>query len=183
MKPKGRTAWLITWEGPEAEYIERCKVVAVLPPQLGEKTIVSLLPSLYRSETNYTLCEKMSFCVPTKKDPLLKQYYRDINPEFMYGVPPKEYLCARKIKNLRCEESNKDTFESTLYWTELPKFIPNPNIDYDGPMPVDLADLTKQVVGEKDAQYTYSIWPSIEEYKRRREGKIRAGSFLIKPSA
>ena len=179
MKSKGKTAWLITWEGPESEYIGRCKVVAVLPPQMGEKSIALLLSSLYRSESNYTLCEKMSFCIPTKKDPLFRQYYRDIYPELLYGLLPKEYLCARKVKGLRCEDSEKDTFESTLYWTELPKFIPNPDFNNDSPMPANLADLTKQVIGERDAKYTYSIWSNIEEEKRRRGGKIRAGVFSI----
>jgi hypothetical protein len=181
MKSKGRTAWLVTWEGPDIEFIGRCKVVAILPPQLGEKSIATLLPVLFRSESNYTLCEKMDSCIPMKKDPMLRQYYRDINPELEYGLPPKEYLCARKVKNLRCEENRSDDFESILYWTELPKFIPNPKLDPDSPLPDNPADWTKQVIGERDAQYTYSIRPSIEEHKRRREEKIRAGSFVVTP--
>jgi hypothetical protein len=180
VKTKGKTAWLVTWEGPEAEYIGRCKVVAVLPPQLGEKSVKLLLPFLYCSEHNYTLCEKMSFCVPTKKDPLFRQYYRDVNPELLYGLPPKIYLCARKVKGLLCEESKKDCLESTLYWMELPKFIPNPKFDPNGPMPENLADLTKQCVGEREAQYIYSIRPRIEEEKRRQAGKIHTGKFSIK---
>ena len=121
MKTKGKNAWLITWEGPESEFNGRCKVVAVLPPQFG-KGIASLLPVLYCAEYNFTLCEKMSFCIPKGKDPFAKQFYRDINPEFLYGHIPKEYLCARKVKNLRCEEGKKDCLESTLFWTELPKY-------------------------------------------------------------
>ena len=180
MKTKGKTAWLVTWEGPEAEYIGRCKVVAVLPPQFGERFVKSLLPFLYCSEYNYTLDEKLSFCIPQKKDPLFRQYYRDINPELLYGLPPKMYLCARKVRNLRCEESKRDDFENTLYWTELPKFIPNPNFDNDGPMPENLTDLTKQVLGEREAQYTYSIRSNVEEEKRRESEKIRTGDFSIK---
>jgi hypothetical protein len=180
MKAKGKSAWLITWEGSESEFNGRCKVVAVLPPRLGEKNIISLLPALFCSEYNFTLCEKMSFCIPNKKDPFFKQPYRDINPEFLYGHPPKAHLCARKVKNLRCEESNKDCFESTLYWTELPKFRPNPDFDPNGPMPANLADLTKQVHGEIEVEYTYSNRSNIEEEKRRQAGQIRTGNFSIK---
>jgi hypothetical protein len=131
MKAKGKIAWLITWDGPEAEYIGRCKVVAVLPPQLGERSIMSLLRYLFCSEYNYTLCEKMSFCIPDKKDPLFRQPY--VNPEFTYGYPPKIFLRARKVKDLRCEENEKDCHESVLYWTELPKSIAGPDFNPDGP--------------------------------------------------
>ena len=168
MKTKGKSAWLITWDGPESEFNGRCKVVAVLPPQLGKRSMVALLPMLFCSEYNHTLCDKLGFCIPKRKDPFFKQPYRDVNPEFLYGHPPKEHLCARKVKNLRCEENQKDCFESTLYWTELPKFIPNPDFDPDGPMPENLADLNKQVHGEIEAQYTYSIRAKIEDEEKRR---------------
>ncbi len=173
MKTKGKSAWLITWEGPESEGNGRCKVVAVLPPQFGEKGITSMLPFLYCSEYNFTLCEKMGFSISNKKDPFFKQAYRNINPEFWYGHFPKEYLCARKVKNLRCEESKKDCFESTLYWTELPKYIFNPQIDPNGPLPNNLADLTKQVIGERDVAYTYSIRTNIEEKQTRRAENLK----------
>ena len=183
MKTKGKTAWLITWDGSESEYIGRCKVVAVLPPQFGERGIASLLPFLYCSEYNYTLCEKMSFCVPAKKDSLFMQYYRDINPELLYGLPPKIYLCARKVKDLRCEESKKDCLESTLFWTELPKYVPNPKYGPEGPILEDFDGRLKQVIGEREAQYTYSIRSSIEEEKRRQTGKVHTGKFSIKHRA
>jgi len=167
MKTKGKIAWFITWEGPESESNGRCKVVAVLPPQLG-KSIASLLPVLYCAEYNFTLCEKMSFCIPKKKDPFAKQFYRDINPEFLYGHIPKEYLSARKVKNLRCEEGKKDCFESTLFWTELPKYIPNPKCGPEGPMLENMDDALKEVIGDREVQYTYSIRPRIDEEKKRR---------------
>jgi hypothetical protein len=56
-----------------------------------------------------------------------------------YGHFGKSYLCARKVKNLRAEGSKRDMAEETLYWTELPKFIPNPDFDNNGPMPADLS--------------------------------------------
>jgi hypothetical protein len=85
-----------------------------------------------------------------------------------YGYFGKSYLCARKVKNLRVEESKKDMAEETLYWTELPKFIPNPDFDNNGPMPSDLSVLTKEVRPEQDFSYSYSIQPALDEFKRRR---------------
>jgi hypothetical protein len=172
MKTKGKSAWLITWDGSESKYNGRCKVVAVLPPQLGEKSIISLLSALYCSEHNFTLCEKMSFCIPKGKDRFLKQPYRDINPEFFYGEPPKIFLRARKIKDLRCEESKRDCFENTLHWTELPKFIPNPDFDPNGPTPENLDDLIKPVRGEMEVEYTYSIRPNIKDEKKRQAKQV-----------
>ena len=93
---------------------------------------------------------------------------------------PKIYLSARKVKDLRCEESKGDCFESTLYWTELPKFIPNPDFNSDGPMPENLSELTRQIIGEREAQYTYSTRSIIDDEKRRRAKKIHTGDFLTK---
>jgi len=169
MKRKGKTAYLITWEGVEAEHNGRCKVVAILPPQHGETSFKFLLPILFRSEQGYTLCEKL--CDGTDacrtRDPMFRVAYRDINPEFHYGTH-KDYLCARKVKNLRCEESKADWTECTLFWTELPKFIPNPEVDWEAPLPADLSVLTKQVAGEKDVQYSHSTRASMEEAQKRR---------------
>jgi hypothetical protein len=139
-----------------------------LLPQRGGANIASLLPVLFASEFNYTLCEKMGFIASSGKDPYFKEAYRDINPEFWYGQFPKIYLRARQVKLLRCEESKKDCFESTLYWTELPKFIPNPKYGPEGPPPENFHDALKEVIGEEEAQYTYSIRASVEEEKRRR---------------
>jgi hypothetical protein len=167
MKHKGRTAWLITWEGTEAEYNGRCKIVAILPSQYGDSTIAMLLRVLYHSEANLTLGEKI-ISNSQGKDPLFVQQYRDINPEMNYGHFGKDCLCARKVKNLRAETSKRDMAEETLYWTELPKFIPNPDFDNNGPMPADLSVLTKEVRPERDFSYTYSIQAALDEFKRRR---------------
>ena len=156
MKSKGKSAWLITWEGPESEQNGRCKVVAVLPAQHGVGTAIFSLRVLFCSECNYTLCEKLYPTCSIRKDPLFKEAYTGETPEYYYGHFPKQYLRARKVKNLRCEESKRDCFEGTLYWTELPKFIPNPNFDPNGPVPDNVADLSKQVMGEKEDHYTYS---------------------------
>lgn len=169
MKTKGKHAWLITWEGPDSEYNGRCKVVAVLPPQHGERSIVSLLTVLHCSEYNFTLCEKMGFCSPNRTDPFLLKPYRNINLEFWYGHIPNEFLSARKIKNLRCEESKTDCFETTLYWTELPKFIPNPKYGPEGPPVGKRHDALKEVSGHREEHYTYSIRPAIEEKKARKQ--------------
>jgi hypothetical protein len=168
MNSKGKTALLITWEGPDSECNGRCKIVAILPPQSGEKGIRSVLRVLYCSEYRHTLCEKLGFIVPTKNDPFFVQTYHHMNPEYCYGLFPKEYLCARKVDGLRCEESNKDCFESTLYWTERERFIIRSNWKEDDPTPDNPADLLKQVRGKRWKSYTYSIRLAIEEQKARR---------------
>jgi hypothetical protein len=147
--------------------------VAILSPQFGEKHVASLLAILFCSEYRYTLCEKTGFLTSKGKDPFFKQVFRDVNPEFWYGHLGQEYLCARKVKNLRCEENKKDCLKSTLYWTELPKFIPNPDFDQNGPLPDNPADLIKQARGERDVKYKYSIRVSIEQEKKRREKRNR----------
>src|SRR6266700_1186019 len=129
MKSKGKIAWLVTWEGSESEHNGRCKLVAILRPQLTKKSIAFLLPILFCSEYGYTLCEKLGIIGSIGKDPLFRIAYRDKNPEFLYGYIPKQYLSARKVENLRCEGGKNDCLESTLYWTELPKLILNPDAD------------------------------------------------------
>jgi hypothetical protein len=168
MKRKGRNAWLITWEGTEAEYNGRCKIVAILPSQYGDSTIAMLIRILYHSEETLTLGEKI-LSNSQGKDPFFCQQYKDINPEMNYGHFGKSHLCARKVKNLRAETNKRDMAEETLYWTELPKFIPNPDFDNNGPMPADLSVLTKEVRPERDFSYTYSIQPALDAFKRRRD--------------
>jgi hypothetical protein len=170
MKAKGKRAWLITWEGPESEYIGRCKVVAILPPLLGEQNIALLLRTLFCSEYPLTLCERLCFGTARKKDMprYFRQLYRDINPAFSYGHFSKCYLYARQVEQLRCEESKKDCFESTLYWTELPKYVPNPKYGPEGPMLENFDDALKEIIGEREVQYTHSIRSNIEDEKKRR---------------
>jgi hypothetical protein len=168
MKSKSKSAWLITWEGPDSECNGRCKIVAILPPQCGEKGIRSLLRVLYCSEYCHTLCDKLGFSAASRSNPLFQQPYSHINPEFCYGFFPKEYLCARKVDNLRCEESKKDYLEGTLYWTERERFIIRPDRNENDPLPDNPADLLKQVSGKIPESYTYSIRPAIEAEKARR---------------
>jgi hypothetical protein len=139
-----------------------------MPSQYGERTIETLIRVLYHSEANLTLGEKMVSNAPGN-DPYFHQAYKQINPEIYYGHIGKDYLRARQVKNLRVEESHKDMAESTLYWTELPKFIWNPDFDNNGPMPADLSVLTKQVRAEMDLSYTYSIQTALDEFKHRRD--------------
>jgi len=177
MKRKGKTAWLITWEGSDAEYNGRCKVVAIVPPQYGETSFKLLLPVLFSTEQCSSLCEKLydGTNIHKAENHLFRVAYRDVNQEFHYGTY-KDYLCARKVKNLQCVENKTDWAECTLFWTELPKFIPNPKMDYDAPMPADLSVLIKQVAGERDTHYSYSIRPIIEEITKRRNPTAGKGA-------
>jgi hypothetical protein len=109
----------------------------------------------------------MGFIASTGNDPFFSKPYRDVNPEFWYGEYPKHYLRARQVKHLRCEESKKDCFECSLYWTELPKFIPNPKYGPEGPALENFHDALKEVVGESEEHYTYSIRSKVEEEKKK----------------
>lgn len=154
---KRKSVWLITWEGSDADEHGRCKIVAILPPQLGERNVALLLRTLFCSEYPLTLCEKVFFGTAKEKDMprFFKQVYKDINPAFSYGHWPNDYLCARRVKKLRCEESAESDFKCTLHWTELPKYVPV-QLDPLAPLPDDLSKLTKMVVGEKSCSYTHS---------------------------
>jgi hypothetical protein len=178
MRSNGKTAWLITWEGPDSEYNGRCKIVAILAPQMGRKSIISLLPILYYSEYNFGLDEKMGFCVPKKGDTFFREAYRDINLEFWYGHYLHEYLCARKVKGLRVEENQTDICKSTLYWTELPKYV----LKSDDPLPTNPATLLKEVQGARKRSYTYSIRPRIEDRERRRATALRKSGEAPTPT-
>src|SRR5438105_14339781 len=119
MKTRGRTAWLITWEGSDLERIEKpftkCKVVALLRAQLGEDSIEIFLRTLYSSESNSTLEEKL-FLGTANKDNLphfFKKAFVGEYAGYYCGSYMKKYLYARKVKDLECVSSNG---KETLSW-------------------------------------------------------------------
>jgi hypothetical protein len=146
---KKRTAWLITWESTppdRLEAVDRCKIVAILSPSLGKKTIKTLLQILYCSESRLTLCEKLYRGLAKRKeaaDLFREEYANEINPMFIYGENP--FLLARKVENLKCEESRDDKLKYTLFWIELPKF------KYD-----EITGKQRVAVPERQEKYTYS---------------------------
>ncbi len=158
MKSKGITAWLITWEGDVAKTNGRPKAVSVLSPKLGQNNIEFVLRVLFCSEYRLTLCEKVCFGTANRKE--MPRYfivaYSEVNPAFYYGHFPHEYLYARQVKNLQCSENPKNDFECTMTWTELEKFVRNPDFDPNGPLPDDPSKITKMVRGERQESYTYS---------------------------
>jgi hypothetical protein len=123
MKTKGRRAWLVTWDGDQAERVGRPKVVAALPPQLSARNLEFVLELLYNSEHPLTLCEKIGFGLARKsyKPNYLRYNYRDKNPELNYG-DGHCFLRARVVRNLVCEETDRYPCECTLSWTELAKY-------------------------------------------------------------
>lgn len=129
----------------------------MLPSQLGEQNIALLLRTLFCSEYPLTLCEKLCFGTASADDMarFFTELNRDINPAFAYGYFPKDYLYARRVKELRCEESNESVWACTLHWVELPKYIPAA-LDPSAPLPDDLSKLTKMVADEKPQSYTYT---------------------------
>jgi hypothetical protein len=50
----------------------------------------------------------------------------------------------------------------------LPKFIPNPKYGPEGPTLENFHDALKEVIGEREAQYTYSIRSKVDEEKKQR---------------
>src|SRR4051794_30311846 len=116
----GHKAWLITWEGDDAKSNGRCKIVSIFPPQLSKTSQIEfVLRLLYGSEYQFTLGEKLYHGIAKKKDRLnlFRVAYKDICPKYYYGCFPHEYLFARVVKDLRCEQSSKSDFEATLHWT------------------------------------------------------------------
>ena len=170
MKPKGKKAWLITWEGSESEYSGRCKIVAVLRPQVGQRWVEDLLPILYSSESNYSLNDKIEFGPIASKSPFFRKAYADINVELWYGEFPKYFLCARQVADLRCEPSKTDCFENTIYWTELPRYrfkAQRTQTEVDSPL-----DGLEQTLGEREFSYTYSNRRAIDEQMDRRNAAL-----------
>jgi hypothetical protein len=157
MAKNGKSAWLITWEGPDANRLGRCKIVAILSSHLGEQNITLLLRALFCSEYPLTLCEKLSFGTARAGDmpDFLLTLHRDINQAFAYGHFPKDYLYARRVRNLRCEASKENVWKSTLHWVELPKYTPVP-LDASSSLPDDISQLTKMVTNERHQSYTYT---------------------------
>lgn len=166
MKSKGKTAWLITWEGEESEYFGRCKIATILPANHGDESVILLLRVLYYSDGTWPLGEKAVPKVSIHKDNYFRKTYRDVNTEYLYGEYWKQYLRARKVENLLWEESSTDQFETTLYWTELPKFRPNPKYGELGSP--DAPDSLIQDRPEKEMSYTYSTRAIIEQAVARK---------------
>ena len=148
VKPKGRMAWLVTWEGDEYERSGRPKVVAVLPPQLGHDRFRYILELLYISDYPLTLSEKVAFGLGSDKEkPNYFRYnYRDINVEMFYG-DHHCFLRARRVKNLICEDDSNDLYKGTLTWTELQKFAES----------IDPDEKPKVSLEERQASYTYLV--------------------------
>ena len=150
-KSKRKKGWIITWEGSEPRYRNGCKVIAVLPSRFGVEQIKTMLPYLFIAEYGFTLDELVYYGFEIHKCRMLKEEYKDINPSIACGFFPKSYLSARRVKNLKCEENPNNMFESTLYWTELPKYIPKLTDDAE-----NYLDSLKQVSDEKHDSYTYA---------------------------
>ena len=61
--PKKRKAWLITWESSRQDYLadlNRPRIVAILNPRYSSRTIKTVLPVLFISESQLTFGEKRS---------------------------------------------------------------------------------------------------------------------------
>lgn len=146
---KGKSAWLITWEGKENEIPDRPKIIATLSPRLGEQNIKLILRVLFCSEYPFTLSEKLAMGTATRKEMpnLLKQGSSNGYSTFYYGYLWHSYLYARRVKKLACKESPKNLGECTLLWTELPRYKYDDENIYNEP---------KLVVPERQESYTHT---------------------------
>ena len=177
MKQSGKDAWLITWEGSEAPFNGKCKIVAILPLrsfplEFGGRSIKRLLRALFYSHYDFTLREKIMPSTYIQRDHLCGSMYTAANPEYYYGFFGKQHLSARLVKHLWCEENKRSNLKETLHWTELAKFRWEVGWDGDG----DPSQHIEQVLSEKETSYTYDIRPAVDAFKRREErAKRQAG--------
>jgi hypothetical protein len=172
MKIKGRNGWLITWAGTECEWIDRCKVVTILPSRRSEGMIIGLLPILYSSEYNHTLDDKLGYSFLQKgRDPFFKQTSCGENPAYCYGFLYKAYLYARRVKGLRCVRH--DNYNHTLHWIENPTWKVNPDWNEADSSPENLSKFYVKMCDEREDNYTYST-KAIHERENAREAAARA---------
>jgi hypothetical protein len=110
--PKGRKAWLVLWESwhGEGEYLEKLNLpafVCVLPPSLGNGSVLMILKALWAMWWGPTLEEKIA----SGSNPRFpKEWVQDRgwSGPILLGHDP--FLTARKVENLRVsrDESGKE---------------------------------------------------------------------------
>jgi hypothetical protein len=159
MANKGKSAWLVTWEGPDAERFGRCKCGRNFCRRgLAKENIALLLRTLFCSEYPLTLCEKT---LPRNVSPkrtcqaFSDDFTGNINQAFSNGHFPKDYLYAREVKELRCEVSKESVSKCTLCWIELAKYVPV-TLDPSAPLPARSSKLTKIVESRKSHRATHT---------------------------
>ena len=160
-KGKGKCAWLITWEGPEAKFFRRPRIVGFLGPQFGVGSIEPILRLLYHAELDYPLDSKL-FSISRGPDRyFIKDRNQPVNPKLLYGEVPKRYLLARQVKNARCTLSDRDPLEQTLHWTEMPVYRLRRDFDPNGRI-LSFDAMYEKVADEHDEHHTHSIRASEE---------------------
>jgi len=157
---KGIKAWLITWEGDDAASNGRCKVVSILPYRTPDKQIKFILPILFCSEYNLILPGKMALTAKPENWPgRFVDSYDYVKPKYLYGEYRHEYLFARVVEDLRCEETTADSRECTLTWTEPARYIPVPGECTASDDPARIVNVGfnvfKRIEDETQQSYTY----------------------------
>ena len=124
--PKKRNAWLITWESSRDDYFEhlqRPRVVAILKPQTSDRTIKSILPILFTSESHLMFGEKISYSFSRQTI----GFVRTDGESISCGSNP--WLHARPVSNLFVETYENTQWHQTLHWTERPRYTYDANGD------------------------------------------------------
>jgi hypothetical protein len=126
-KPKKRNAWLITWESSRDDYfkdLQRPRVVAILKPQISDRTIKSILQVLFTSESHLMFGEKISYSFSQQSPSFLRTDGESI---FCGGNP---WLHARPVSDLFVETYDNTQWRQTLHWTERPRYTFDANGDH-----------------------------------------------------
>jgi hypothetical protein len=112
---KGRKAWLVLWEGwhGNGEYLEKLNLlpfVCVLPPGLGERTVLLILQTLWTMLWPQTLGEKVAAGSSSRRPkPSIPTPGRN---SIYLGHDP--FLTAHYVENLRVERN--ESGEEDLYF-------------------------------------------------------------------
>jgi hypothetical protein len=156
MKSKGKIVWLVTWDGTEYDETKRCQIAAVLSPNCKEDGLKKALYLIFAIGLGTTLDDKIDSALSGFGKNLFSTRYHYRYPNYIYGHRPKIYLDCRKVKNLRYEVNKTNECETTVFWTEYPKYAQKA-LPPDSPVweSLNMDDIFNTVHGEQEKQYTY----------------------------
>jgi hypothetical protein len=98
--------------------LNRPRVVAIIKPQINERTIRLLLPILFASESQFTVTEKIGRSFTTKNARFMRE---ESSQSIYYGDNP--WLYARRVTGLYAKSYDNTVYRQTLHWTEEPHYV------------------------------------------------------------
>jgi len=119
-KPKGYSAWLVTWEwfGEHAKREE--KIAAILNPRWAGERVAEYVEFLY-AESEYTLEERARFVLTKAKNPYPARFgsLRGVRWTGQVFCGHNPWLFARLVDNLTIQ--GDETGREQAAWNERPK--------------------------------------------------------------